>query len=469
LDFEDKMEKRRLQRRYLLIILVLALASRGALLGVAWRSDSAALAPDSTSYIAPALSLATERLFQTNQRPELLRTPGYPVFLIACGLAGPSGYGNAQVVQVLLDVLLVYLTYALGVRLVSRTAGLWAAAFQACSLLAITFSTKILSDGLFSLLITIAILQLVRHIHEGGLRPLTVAAIVTAAATYVRPVGLIFVPIVVLVLLLGQRRIASAAAFVLVFAGLVAPWYARNYLAVGYRGFSSSSDYNLLVNEAAGVWAKSHGLPRLQARQELDNMYRNRLEVEKIEPDSAGAIRLERQMGRGIILSHPATFLRVHTVTSLNSLLPAGTVLLEMLGVTSGHRGTLSILQDQGLWPAVKYYFGSNVTAMVLMVPDLIFLTVQYLAASAYAFRQLWWLRLNWGPTGWLVVLTILAFVLVAGPAAEQRFRLPVEPLLNVAAGAGVAMLLDLRKLRRSPDRSDSSRQVIEGFALTEP
>jgi 4-amino-4-deoxy-L-arabinose transferase-like glycosyltransferase len=449
MEFDDQTKKLRIQRHYLLLIFVFALAGRGALLVVAWRSDSAAaaLSSDSPTYLVPALSLATEGTFKTNQQPEILRTPGYPVFLVACGLTGPLGYGITQIVQVLIDVLLIYLTFVLGAHLVSPTAGLWAAGLQACSLVAMLSSVKILSDGLFAFLITVAILLLVRHLEEGKLQLLIMAAAVTAAATYVRPVGFIFVPIVVSVLLLRQRGVTNPAMFVLVFAGLVAPWYARNYLAVGYAGFSSSSDYNLLVNDAAGVWAKSHDLSTEQARQELDIMYRKRLEVEKIEPDSAGAIRLERQMGRGIILSYPATFVQVHLTTSLNSLLPAGTGLLEMLRITSGHRGTLSILQTAGLRAAVKYYFGSNITAVVLMAPDLIFLTIQYLAASAYAFRQLWRLGLNWGPTGWLVVLTILAFVLVAGPAAVPRFRLPVEPLINVAAGAGLAMLLDRRKV----------------------
>jgi 4-amino-4-deoxy-L-arabinose transferase-like glycosyltransferase len=441
------MKKIRFERHYLPLILMLALASRGALLGVAWRSDSAALAPDSPSYIAPALSLATEAVFKTNQQPEIFRTPGYPAFLVACGLTGPLGYGIAQIVQLLLDVLLVYLTFVMGTRLVSPAAGLWAAALQACSLVATLSSVKVLSDGLFAFLITVAILLLVRHLEEGKLRLLMMAAGVTGVATYVRPVGFIFVPIVVLVLLFQERRIARIAAFVLVFAGLVAPWFVRNYLTVGYAGFSSVSDDSLLFYEAAGVWAESRGLSTQKARQELDIIYHQRLEAEKIEPGSPQAMRVQRQMGRAILLAYPATFLRVHSATSLNSLLPAGTGLLEMLGVTSGSRGTLSVLHTEGLLAAVKYYFGSNFTAMALMIPELMFLMIQYFAGSAYALRQLGLRRLNWGPVGWLVVLTILAFVLVGGPAAVPRFRLPVEPLLNIAAGAGVAMLVNPRKL----------------------
>src|ERR1035437_345848 len=101
------------ERRYLLLaILLLALASRGWLLLTAWRSP-AALTPDSPSYLVAAASLSKSGTFRTDGHPEIFRTPGYPLFLVACGLTGSLGYGTAQIVQVLLDVLLVYVTYRL--------------------------------------------------------------------------------------------------------------------------------------------------------------------------------------------------------------------------------------------------------------------------------------------------------------------------------------------------------------------
>jgi len=45
-----------------------------------------------------------------------------------------------------------------------------------------------------------------------------------------------------------------------------------------------------------------------------------------------------------------------------------------------------------------------------------------------------------------LLVVTSAAFILVGGPASTARMRLPVEPLLNIAAGGGVAWLLNRKK-----------------------
>jgi 4-amino-4-deoxy-L-arabinose transferase-like glycosyltransferase len=455
-----RMKKIKIELCYLCLILTIALASRVSLLVVSWRNPSSALAPDSASYLLTAGSLATEGSFRIDSFPELLRTPGYPAFLVACRSTALSGYSIAQVVQVLLDVLLVYLVYALGVRLVGRTAGLWAATFQACSLVAILSSVQIMSDGLFSFLVTVAILLLVRYFQGGDRRLAAAAAATAAAATYVRPVGFIFVPIVMLVLLIRRGELATLAAFLTTFVALVMPWYLRNFLVARYTGFSSVSDYNLLFYEAAGVSAKYQSLSTEQARAELEAAYGHRLLEEKIDPRSPQAIRVQREMGARVVLAHPGTLIRVHLATSLNSLLPAGTGLLEMLGLTSGNRGTLSVLHTQGFLAAVKYYFGSNTTAILFMTPELIYLIIRYLACSVCAWRRFAASQFNWGAIGWLITLTLTAFLLVAGPAATARFRLPVEPLLNLTAGAGVAMVADRGKLAEghvtiSPKDSD--------------
>jgi hypothetical protein len=151
-------------------------------------------------------------------------------------------------------------------------------------------------------------------------------------------------------------------------------------------------------------------------------------------------------MGSGILLAHPVLFIRVHFATSLNSLLPAGTTLLEMLKMTSGNRGTLSVLQTQGLLAAVKYYFASNLTAVLVLIPELVYLLIRYVACATFAFLHFRARRFHWGAAGWLIALTIAAFLLVAGPAAFARFRLPVEPLLNLTAGMGMVTILKSRR-----------------------
>jgi len=435
--------------RQLLLVLLLASAGRALLLSTAWRSDYAALAPDSDRYLSTAASLATSGTFQRGGHPELLRTPGYPLFLAACGVTGPLGYGPAQVVQVLLDILLVYLTYRLAARLINPTAALLAAALQAVSVPAMLASVQILSDGLFSLIITAAVLMLACHLRDKRWWLPVASAALTAGATYVRPVGFIFVPIVMLVML-RARRFFGTFSYLLAFALLVAPWFARNQLVAGYAGFSSIADYHPLYYEAAEVRASIAGIPAERARQQLDEIYQERLRSSHIEPGSAGAIHLQGRVGLEVIRANPVTWAFVHLKTSGASLLPASSAFLEMYGTTSGGRGTLSVLHTRGPLAAARYYFDSNPGASILVLPEALILAAKYLACLvAVLLYPLCFRKPGWDANGLaILLLTAVAFLCVAGPAATPRFRLPVEPLVNIGAAGGAVLLTQYWKIR---------------------
>jgi 4-amino-4-deoxy-L-arabinose transferase-like glycosyltransferase len=449
------------RNRPLLLILATALLVRLLLLVHVWAS-SAAIERDSRSYLVPAASLARGLRFRSLGLPELFRTPGYPVFLVLCWTTGPFSFGLAQIVQVLLGVATVYLTYKLTEHVVGPAAGLWAAGLQALSVVSIAASVYILTDCLYSLMSTAVIYLLVKHVREEHTpRYVVSAALLAAAGTYVRPVGLILVPIVIMILLFRPRRLLNVGVFALVFALSVAPWYVRNYLETGYRGFSTVSDFNWLFYEASGVWAKTQGISIVEAQNELNVRYRREIAARNLtsslETTARGpfavagernpqAIALEREMANGIIRAHLPTFVRVHVITSLGSLLPSSNALLELLGVTSGSTGTLSILQSQGPVAAWNRYFGANRGAMLLVIPEIILIAIQYTGLLVFAVFGLGAQTKRWSAGIVLIALTVIAFVFVAGPAATARMRLPVEPLMNLLAGGGMVWLLNRNK-----------------------
>jgi hypothetical protein len=64
------------------------------------------------------------------------------------------------------------------------------------------------------------------------------------------------------------------------------------------------------------------------------------------------------------------------------------------------------------------------------------------------------------GAEVWLCLLLVLLAFLLPGPAAHPRFRVPVEPILSVAAAAGWAMLAARRRARRRNGEADASGGV---------
>ncbi len=435
-------------KRPLLIILLVALALRAGLLAAGWQQPGRFFRPDSADYDALARSLAERGEFsRTPTGPaELFRTPGYPLFLAGVYAVSQYSVHAAIAVQILMDVVLCGLVYLLGTRLFDRRVGLWAAGLQAVSTAAIVSSVQILSDSLFAFLLTAAILLLVRHFRTLRWWPLLLGGAVVGAACYVRPVGVYFGVIVVLVLLLRCRSVRSAAAFAAVLAACVVPWMVRNYYTADFRGFSTVPAEAAFKFQGPYVMAKVEGISVESAR--------NRLEAELAEYESSANPspgRLEEKrasLGFGVLRRHPWVFLSMHLRGGLMVFAPAEADLPSMLGVDTGGRGTAEVLARKGLPAAVRNYLGGQMWLMWVLAPFILLLLARYALAAVGAVRHI---RLRMEPACWLVMLTVLLFAILPGIFGHPRFRVPITPMLNVAAGAGMVWLID--RLRRRQAR----------------
>ena len=422
-----------MKNKTLPIILCLAAILRLALLVSAWNRPEGFSTPDSEDYKTLAQSLVQHLDFQHDSQPEIFRTPGYPLFL---SMGFLLGWKFVIVVQVLLDVLVVYLTYRLGTLLCRRRVGLWAAAFQAVSLVAMVSSVRLLSDGLFTLLALLAIVLLAFYFRSGRFWALPCAAVTAGVACYVRPIGLLFGLVAILVLVFRRRqRLRGTATFAALFVACVLPWIVRNACRAGYPAFSSVGAVNLYAYEAPATLAGAEGISLVRAQEQLA------AELTKAPPGEQA--RRMQAVALGVILEHPWTWVKVHTITSLASFLPAVTDVLEVLGVTTGGRGTLGVLHEQGPSAAMRHYFGGATWAVGLCLPAVILLAVQYLLVAAAAIK---YLRPGTDAAAWLILLTILVTCLAGGPASTPRFRVPAAPLLSLAAAAGLVALASLLK-----------------------
>ncbi|HDZ22312.1 hypothetical protein LCGC14_0203600 [marine sediment metagenome] len=430
-----------MKNRALWIILAVALVLRGGLFVAAACNREGVLTPDSHGYWQLATSMAEQGRFTRDGKAEIFRTPGYPVFLAA--LRPVAGWRAVLAAQVLLDVALVALTFVLGRMLAGPAVGLVAAGLQAVSPLAIAGSCRILSDGLYALLLTAAVVLLIGGFRSRRWGPLVIAALVAAAACYVRPAGLAVVIIMTGVVLFRGGGLARAGVFAAIAAACLVPWVVRNARVADYLGFSSFATDSLDRFAAAEIIARRSGRSVDQVRWQLDN----ELDGQALAtPGEAARYRSRRAIET--LVSNRALYLRVHLTGSLVAMLPGATDVLEVAGVTSGQQGTLAVLHRRGLWPAVAHYFGGSPWAAVVAAPLVAVWLIRLLGGLICAALKARW---RMSASAWLILLVVCGAILIGGPASTPRFRLPIEPLISVAAALGLA--LAARGIR--PDQRD--------------
>jgi hypothetical protein len=464
------------------LILAAAAALRIALLSPATKSESRAFTPDSHQYASLAAHLGEGRFealrtyhdpsrIEMFTEPEIFRTPGYPLFLRAAARVAPSKaaappprpstvakltafpqWRAALTVQVALDVLLVLMTYLLGRELAGGTVGLVAAALQAISPLAVAASCRLLSDSVFAFLLTASLWAMARHLRTGGWLTLLLSAALLAAGCYVRPVGLVVAGIFALVLLVRPKRFRRLGVFAVVLLASIVPWVVRNARVADYVGFSSFATDSLYHYSAAGLVARNEGITLEQARRKL-RAEMSRHDVGRT-PTPGDRARYRCRRAGTLVAADPRGALVLHLRGCPAFWLPGATDVLELAGRTRGQRGTLEVLHRQGPAAAARHYFGGDTVAMALAGAMAAVLAVRYLGVLICLLRKF---RPRMPAAAWLGGILVVVCFLLPGPAAHPRFRVPVAPLLSVAAAAGWAGLIAAIRRRR---KGEEARQV---------
>jgi 4-amino-4-deoxy-L-arabinose transferase-like glycosyltransferase len=231
-------------RAGLLLDVALVAIVVGLAMLVRWRFMSAGppafVTPDSDDYLWPGYALASGLGFE----PELRRTPLYPTFIGAV-LAFGGNLTTLVAVQHGLGVVTAGLTYGLGRiafgPVAGRAAGLVAGLMAALSGPLLIYEHYLMSEALFTLVLTLALLVLTIALRRPTRAWLLGAGATVALAGLTRPIGQAVVPIALglpLLLTLPSPRQAQGKLWRVgllragtVGVGLVlvlAPWTVRN-------------------------------------------------------------------------------------------------------------------------------------------------------------------------------------------------------------------------------------------------
>ncbi len=388
---------------------------------------------DSTSYAELSTSLLQGHFNDgQGEQYEYFHTPGYPAFAAAIRFFTGGSFFAVTLAQILLAFATGLLTYVLGAQLLSPQAGRWASLLFLANPLVPYIVMIVGTDMLFTFLLTLAFVLLVKVFPTRPLAGAITAAVVFAAAVYVRPVGFIALPIFVAPLLAAavpfKQKLLYGVGMLAIIAVLLLPWMLRNKADSGVLSFSSLFSLNMAYYEiphylswhnnitiADGIQqvARESGVPEgIDANGYPANWY-----------NLAYTPALDKYI-YATVLAHPVQYAFFHLYNSTGFFLnpainpPHQTANLKQL--LTQHRFAEFARAAVTPWWLVLERVGIVIALLCIVV-------------------GFWSCRRK--PLAWAFLFIILYFAALGGVSAASRLRLPVEPLLSLFIVAGLAVL----------------------------
>ncbi len=419
---------------------------------------------DTISYLEPGRNLLLHGRYFADGVPDVLRTPGYSLFLAITSLAGMPAAAFANVI---LSVFSVILVWRLGRRAFSdERIAIGAAWIFALEPLSVANSLVLLSDTLFLTLFLLAMEQLAAFLRDRRLPALAMAGLWLAVATFVRPVTY-YLPValalglfLVLVRVKGLRWKAPAVLLITVLPWLAA-WQMRNWVETRYSGFSSAAEINLYFVAAANVTSKVEHRDFNAVRKQLGyvdfagNSGQSYLfsPYLAVHPEQTGwsqgqRLAFMRSESVHVIRSH----YRVYLISCVKSLLQ------PVFYLGAGYQFDRPMYPENpgriaGFADASPSQWGRLITtADPSVVVQKVAFTVVLLALYFFAVLGV----RNVGMRNvylWLLLGTSLYFFAITGamggPGGGARYRLPVMPAVCILAAAGVLGVMETAQARR--------------------
>lgn len=398
------------RRDYWLVAILASVVRLGVVLIIPLPAGLAHL-PDSAEYDRLGRNLVERGRFSLAAVPpwtsDLTRTPVYPGFVAACYTVAGSSPMTVAIAQLLLGVGTCLLTYLAGVILLSRRAAVVAAGLLAVDPLSARYGAMLLSETLFTTLLLVGLVLAAMYHQRPGVGVACSLGVVLGLTTLCRPIA-VFWPVVVGIWIAtaawrvrGWRPIWHAVLVVAIASLLTGGWMCRNYAVGGPPVLSTVPAINLYYHRAAAVLARQEGITEFEARQQLAERLEQEVAQERFGPRDE--YRLMERRGLELIGSNQVGYLRA-----------CGDGLIRMMKPQE----PLSILSCC-----------PNLLAWV----ESAYLLVLYVLGGYGSVR---WLVRSRRATVLVLGLGVTYFVILSGPEAYVRFRVPLMPLFALLAGS---------------------------------
>ena len=432
----------------LLAVFVLALLIRLTNVALLHGGNAFFAEADAITYWAMGAALAKPSGFWPTLSSMTDRMPLYPLLLAAVW----SIFGDAPrvvaVIQAVIDAGTCTVIAALG-TLISPAIGLIAGILAAASATLIIFSSQILTDTLFLFFFSIMLLAGAHFL----LRPansLAVAAGLAGGLALATRFGTLLlllaaVPVIFVASTMQgrslSRAVAAAILFLIAAAAPIAPVLLRNLIEYGSFNLVTQTGDHLAFWIVPLVAQRADGTAYDASVAGMEALYRQRLAASGLNEDSNPFLlaSIKSRLAREELARlPPAAFVKSWLEgMAVNLAAPA---LLADPRVRTLPKPSFYETPGASLWErTTTYLFGNPGLYQALLVIGLTAM-LPFLLLEATGFVMLAG-RLPWGAA---CAGSLLAyFLLLSGPVATPKYRIPMEPVLIVLSAIPLAWLAE--------------------------
>ena len=423
---------------------------------------------DAFAYWKLGAGLARPESFWSTLLAETDRMPLYPLLLGGIRHIFGDDPRMVAILQAVIDAGTCALIAALG-ALISPLVGLIAGILAALSVTLIVFSTQILTETASLFFFTLMLLAGARFLRHPTNALAIIAGlaggIASATRPAVAPLLAAAVPLVLVIALMQRRGFAAALAAALLFAvgaaTPIAPVLLRNVIHYGSFSLTTQTGHHLADWIVPLVTERADGTPYQNTVDRMEALYAQRAQTtlcapRKLEcgaehdlngqtnPFQRAAVKSEvaREAMARLPLSAYAKAWLEGMVVNLAS--PA---LLIDPRVRALPKPSFYNTPGASLWEKTRaYLFDDPAAYQVLLIVGLVaMLPILMLEAAGFVMlaRTLPWAAVFAGGV-------LAYFLLLNGPVATPKYRLPMEPVLIVLAAIPLARLAERVLPRRS-------------------
>lgn len=415
--------------------------------------NSRFFASDSYQYIESAKTIIQFGTFSHSleqpEIPELIRTPGYPIFIAAIFSIFGQNVKILILFQIILSIFSILIFYKILIELFhSQRIALFGSLIFFCDPISYSLNYYVLTETLFQFLIISFIYFGNRLIkNEKSFSNFILLGLILATAILVRPIAqFIFVSMLIglsIYLFILKYHFSKVLKHLLTFSIpiiiCVGGWMVRNNHVSERFVLSNMSAINVFHFKAPGVLSVEHEIPLEKAQQQIIgniNMWDyvgKHPSSEKINDWSEKSI--------SIIGQNPLSFIKIMGIGITNTLFgPGDGQFYSLLGYKNIRNGPLGdILRLPRSQYGNKWLF-DNPSLFVLFIWAVGYLLFLYIGLAISIFRVH---ILDENKLSFLFIgLLLLYFILFSGGLeTNYRFRAPMIPMLIIFSLPGLLVI----------------------------